>query len=157
MKSRVLLDFLLIIFIYLVCGGLVYGSYALNWPGELGVQVGAQQNVQDFLDKFLLWSEVAGGISIFCAFAWYVLGEWGPRANQLSAGTWLAIWFALFLAVILGSMAAIFLGPEVTENGWVLALFYVVWGPAFYYLATVLFSPVNTKYIVPGSGIMRRG
>jgi hypothetical protein len=154
MKSRVLIDFLLIVFLYLICAGLVYGAVTLDWPGALGVQVG---NAQEFSDRFLTWSEVAGGISVFCAFAWYILGEWGPRANKLSAGTWLAIWFAIFLAVILGSMAAIFLGPDATENGWILAVFYIIWGPAFYYLTTVLFSPVNTKYIVPGSDVIRRG
>ncbi|HTS31697.1 MAG TPA: hypothetical protein VMH81_37760 [Bryobacteraceae bacterium] len=154
MKSRVPIDFLLMVFVYLICAGLIYGAVTMNWPSQLGVQVG---NVEDFLDRFLMWSEVAGGISIFCAFAWYVLGEWGPRANQLSSGAWLAIWFALFLAVILGAVAAVFLGPEATENAWVVAVCYVIWGPAFYYLATVLFSPVNTKYIVPGSGLIRRG
>jgi hypothetical protein len=154
MKNRVLIDFLLIVFVYLVCAGLIYGAVTLNWPGQLGVQVG---NAQDFSDRFLTWSEVAGAISLFCAFAWYILGEWGPRANKLSAGTWLAIWFALFLVVIATGMAAIFLGPEATENGWILAVCYMLWGPAFYYLGTVLFSPANTKYIVPGSGVIRRG
>jgi hypothetical protein len=154
MKSRVLIDFLLIVFVYLICAGLIYFAWDSNWPGQLGVQVG---DVKDFSDRFLTWAEVAGGISLFCAFAWYILGEWGPRANRLSTGTWLAIWFALFLVVIVGSMAAIFLGPQATDNGWILAIFYLIWGPAFYYVGTVLFSPVNTKYIVPGSGLIRRG
>ena len=162
MKSRVPIDFLLIVVVYLICAGLIYGAVTMNWPAELGVQPGYGDNkkvltAEEFGDRFQTWSAVAGGVSVLCVFAWYILGEWGPKANRIPAGSWLAIWFALLVAAVLAGVAGVFLGPEATENGWVLAVFYMLWGAGFYYLATVFFSPTNTKYIVPGSKLIRRG
>jgi hypothetical protein len=162
MNSRAFVDFILIMVVYLVCAGLIYAAVAFEWPAAMGVQLGNDTETNQpmrperFGELYQTWLAVVGGVSLLCAFAWYTLGEWGPKANRISSGTWLAIWFALFVAVALGGVAAILLGPQVSENSWVLTVSYMLAGPVFYFLATMLFSPANTKYIVPASGFIRR-
>jgi|SRR5580700_2266213 hypothetical protein len=163
MKNRVPVDFLLIIIVYIACAGLIYGAVTMRWPTEdLGVTPGVDAHThqtyqaESFYDDYANWSAVVGGISLFCAYFWYVLGEWGPRANTLSSGAWILVWLTLLVVTIATAMVAVFMGPAVADNGWVVTVSYMIWGPAFFYLATVLFSPVTTKYVVIGSSVIRR-
>jgi len=166
MKNRAPIDFLLILIVYLACAGLIYGAVTMDWPtDDLGVKLGTdphthqQYQIKDFEGDYGTWCAVTGGVSLLCAFAWYILGEWGPRANKLSSGTWTFIWLALLMVTIAVGIVAVISDPEAEaiDNSWILTLSYMLWGPGFFFIATVLFSPVNTKFIVPGSSVVRRG
>ena len=67
-------------------------------------------------------------------------------------------WPRMVLTIAVGIVAVIS-DPEAEaiDNSWILTLSYMLWGPGFFFIATVLFSPVNTKFIVPGSSVVRRG
>jgi len=163
MKNRIPIDFLLILIMYLICAGLIYGAVAGDWLGQLGVQTGLDPETQKpmtaerFGELYEFWGGVIAGVSLLCAFVWYVLGEWGPRANKLSSMAWLFIWLALLVVAIAMGVLAVFIGPAATDNSWILIFSYLLWGAGFFYVATLLFSPVNTKYVVPGSSSVRRG
>jgi hypothetical protein len=163
MNTRVFVDFVWILVVYLICAGLIYGAVALDWPADLGVQLTTDPDThqpmrpEKFADLYETSLAEVAVVSLLCAFGWYVLGEWGPRANRISSGTWLAIWFVLLVVAAVAGTAAAIWGPQVSENSWVLTVSYMLVGPVFYYLATLLFSPANTKYISPGSGLIRRG
>jgi hypothetical protein len=66
------------------------------------------------------------------------------------------IWFMGLALTLAGGFLAIVLGPQPAENPYPLDAYYLCGGSFFYYLATMLFSPVNIKYTVPGSKIFRR-
>lgn len=163
MKNRVAIDFLLIVVVYAACALLIYGAATMNWPGELGVQAGTDPETHKpmsaarFQDLYETWSAEVAGFSLFCALAWYALGEWGPRANKLSSGGWFFVWLAGLIGVIVVGLIAVLSGPEASDNGWILAASYMLWGVGSYYVATVFFSPVNTKFIPPGASLVRRG
>jgi hypothetical protein len=159
MKSRAPIDILLILLLYVACAGLIYGMVESTWWDDpFLVQV---KNKGLFHNDLWPWLAAIGGLSLLCTLIWYVLGEWGPAANRLSGGSWIAIWFALLLVLIITGTIPAFWGPadDVIEdgNGWVLVICYMFFGAGFYYLATVLFSPINTKYIVPPSRLIRKG
>ncbi|HZI56698.1 MAG TPA: hypothetical protein VFF39_07970 [Verrucomicrobiae bacterium] len=156
MTKRTVADLMLIIAVYAVYWSCIYLATSYNLPQQL--QVVPPQGVEetDFLLNFNYWSLVVMGISLLSAFGWYVLGAWGPKAYSTALGTWILIWFmGLALALAAGFMA-IWLGPQAGEKAYVLAAFYLVAAALFYYLATMLFSPVNIKYVVPGSKLFRR-
>ena len=89
-------------------------------------------------------------------FAWYVVGQWGFKPHSTTSSTWLLVWLVGLVLVIGAGITAFWLGPIPSQNPARLAGFYLLSGALFYYLATVLFSPVNVKYIVPGSKTFRR-
>jgi hypothetical protein len=163
MRNRAPIDFLLIIIVFLICGGLIFSMIQFRWYLDLGVQMTTDPETRKvmtpdkFDDVYGFWCYVVAGVSLLCAFAWYVLGEWGPRANQLGSSTWMFIWLALLVVAIGIGVTAVFLGPEVGENAWILTLSYFLFGVGPFLVATVLFSPLNTKYIPPGSSLVRRG
>lgn len=161
MNNQVVRDFVLILLVYAICGGLVYAAVVGNWPTELGVQPGKGDTdklltADEFKDGFQTWAGIVAGISLLCMIVWYVLGEWGPRANKVSAAGWLITWFLLLLVVVLAVLGAFFMGPKASEHGEILVAFYFFTGVFFYFWASVLFSPTSTKYAVPGSRMLRK-
>ena len=168
MKNRAPIDFLLILIVYLACAGLIYGAVTMDWPtDDLGVKLGTDPHThqqyrvaEDFEGDYGTWCAVTGGVSLLCAFAWYISGRMGSASQQ-----------ALFRDLDL-HLAGLADGDdrgrdcrghpadpeaEAIDNSWILTLSYMLWGPGFFFIATVLFSPVNTKFIVPGSSVVRRG
>jgi hypothetical protein len=159
--NQVVKDLALIVMVFVFCALLIYGAIAGSWPAELGVQPGRTSQdrlvtADEFQELFQQWAIGVGIIALVCALAWYVLGEWGPRSG-MKAGGWLLTWVVLLLVVAVAVVGALFWGPPASENGWVLGGFFAVTGLLFFYLATALFSPTNTKYVVPGSKLLRRG
>jgi len=159
-NKQVGIDFLKIIVIYGVYWTLIYLAATYNVPGSLGVIYhspnGQVANEETFTEPLLLWAQVVMGTSLLCCLMWYVLGEWGLKPYKTQHGTWVLIWWVLLVVVLLTGILAAFMGPQATENGWVLAMFYLLGGAGFYYIATIFCSPVNTKYVVSGSRTLRR-
>jgi hypothetical protein len=58
--------------------------------------------------------------------------------------------------VLSGGFAAFWIPSQPSLNAGSLLALYLASGVLFFYLATMLFSPVNVKYIVPGSKLLRR-
>jgi hypothetical protein len=156
MTKRTVTDLMLIIAVYAVYWTFIYLATVYNLPQQL--QVTPQTGVEDadFLTSFNYWSLVVMGISLLAALGWYVLGAWGPKAHTTSRGTWTLIWFMGLALSLAAGFVAIWLGPQASENNYVLAVIYLVAAALFYYLATMLFSPVNIKYVVVGSKLFRR-
>jgi len=159
--NQVVKDFACILIVFGFCALFVYGAVGGSWPSELGVQPGkGDQNKlltdTEFTERFESWAALVAAVSLVCSLGWYVLGEWGPRSKSTGGG-WLFAWIGLLLVVLLAVIVAFFWGPPASENGWVLDGFFAAIGLFFFYVATALFSPTNTKYVVPGSTVLRKG
>ena len=156
MKNRPVIDLLSIFALYVIYWTLIYLATEYNLPDALGVTPVSNVTGQQFRDDFNYWSQIIMGVSLFAVLAWYVLGEWGPRAQRTSSGTWLLIWFCLLAFVLAASFAAVWMGPQASENGYALALYFFAGGIIFYWLATMCFSPIGIKTVAPGARIVRR-
>jgi hypothetical protein len=156
MTRRTVTDLMLIIAVYAVYWTCIYLATVYNLPQELQVIPQTGVDPADFATNFNYWSLVVMGISLLSALSWYVLGAWGPKAHSTSRGTWILIWFMGLVASLTAGFIAIWLGPQASENAYVLAAIYLLAAALFYYLATMLFSPVNVKYVVAGSKLFRR-
>lgn len=156
MSKRTITDLMLIIALYAVYWACIYLAVSYNLPQQLEVMPQPGVDADAFLTDFNTWSLVVMGISLLAALGWYVLGAWGPKAHSTRHGTWTLIWFMGFALTVLAGFAAIWFGPQVSERIYILALFYLGGGILFYYLASMLFSPVNIKYEVLGSKLFRR-
>jgi hypothetical protein len=163
MKSRVPFDLLSILVLYGLFWALIYmvalPQYDLGAELEVFPPVLAGGGFMDWLefyDSFQSWARLVMALSLVATLGWYVVGQWGPKPHSTKAGTWRLIWLVGLLLVVGGGFAAFWLGPMPSHNPHLLAIFYLVSGAFFYYAATVLFSPVNVKYAVPGSKWFRR-
>jgi hypothetical protein len=154
MKSRVITDWILILCCYAVYAILIVLAVEFDLPNEAGVTAGGNGN--QFLNDFRTWAFVALGISLTTVAYWYVIGEWGPKPHSTSQGSWILYWLLGFLLAAGGGGVSYFFGPQPSEGGEILAAFYIGSALLFYYLTTMLFSPVNVKYVVWGSKIFRR-
>jgi len=92
--------------------------------------------------------------SLLGMLLWYVLGEWVIRPHA-SATTWYGTWFAL-LALILGWACFVFImesqDTSANPNPWL----HFLGGAGFFYLASVLFSPLFAKYLIWPAVIVRK-
>lgn len=156
MSKRVIADVMLILALYAVYWTCIYLAVSYNLPQQLNVTIPQDVDESAFLTNFNNWSLVVMGISLLAALGWYVLGAWGPKAHSTGHGTWVLIWFMGLALTIAAGFAALWFGPQVSENMYVLVLFYMGGGVVFYYLASMLFSPANIKYEVLGSKLFRR-
>src|SRR5262245_26460650 len=155
MKKRVIVDILSIVVIYAIYWTIIIvGALPdYDFPGGMGITA---VDAEQFLEDFKVWSQLVMGVSLVATFGWYVVGEWGPKPHTTRASTWLLIWFLGLVVALGGGFLGSWFGPVPSENREVLAAFYVVSAALFFYLATLLFSPVNVKYVVPGSKWIRR-
>ncbi len=156
MKNRPVIDLFAIFVLYVIYWALIYVAYEYNLPDAMGVTPVSNTTGQQFRDDFNYWAQIVMGISFFAVLAWYVLGEWGPRAHRTSSGTWMLIWFCLMALVLVAAFAAVWMGPKASENGYALALFFFGGGIIFYWIATMCFSPIGIKTLVPGARLVRR-
>jgi hypothetical protein len=162
MKNRVTIDLLIILVIYAVYFAIIYLITLpdVNLPSQLGVTPalsgGQQVAEQDFLDQFNWWAMLVMGVSLVCMLGWYVLVEWAIRPHRATSGTFALTWLILLVIVIATGIIAFMFGPQASENPYVLALFYVLSGVVFFYLASVCCSPTNAKYLIPPARQIRR-
>jgi uncharacterized BrkB/YihY/UPF0761 family membrane protein len=154
--KRTIIDICLILVVYVAFGFCIYLAVNFNLPQQL--EVLPKEGVDDavFLEAFQYWSLVVMGISLLVTFCWYVVGSLGPKAHSTSHGTWVIIWLMGLLVVLAAGIVAWFFGPQASEKNYILGLYFCCGGAFFYYLATMLFSPVNIKYSVAGSKMIRR-
>jgi hypothetical protein len=160
-NNQVGIDFLKIFAFYGVYWALIYLMIEYELPGSLGVifskdnQPVAFSRVSDDLNEWLL---VVMGASLVCCLFWYALGEWGLKPYSTKHSTWVLLWVALLAVVLIAGSLAAWMGPQPSDNNGslILALLYFLGGAGFYYIATVFSSPVNTKFVVPGSKLLRR-
>ena len=156
MKNRFAVDLLLIFAVYAIYWSLIYMATEYNLPDAIGVTPVSGTTGEQFRADFNYWAQIIMGVSLFAVLAWYVLGEWGLRAHSTSSGTWTLIWLCLLAMVLIAAFAAVWMGPQASENGYALDLFYFGGGVIFFWLATMCFSPLGIKYVVVGSRIIRR-
>jgi hypothetical protein len=152
MKNRSTIDLFCIIGLGAVFWAMIY----LATTYDLLETWVTPENGKTFGQEFSDWAMIVMGISFLAVLVWYVLGEWGPRAHTMSSGAWMALWVCLLALVLAAAFAAILLGPQATENSYVLALFFIGGGVLFYWIATVCFSPVGVKTIPPLATLVRR-
>lgn len=132
MKSRVLLDFMLIFAVYVVYLAVTL-IVSLTATGDMAEAMsGASLGVV--------------GVSLLCALVWYVLGEWSIR-SWASLATWYSLWFLLLLVIVAVAAVMQFVGSwKLPDTGMNVTMF--VGGAGFYYLATMLFSPFHAKFLI---------
>lgn len=161
MNNRTLIDLLCIIAFFAIYFVLSYLAVQVHYDltAQLRILPGEGMDVADLNEEFIVWSQLAMGVSFLAALAWYALGEWGLKAHTTSSGTWLLVWLlGLGLALAGGYIAFNQFVDQASpsENAQAAAFFYVGCGAVFYILTTLLFSPVHIKYVVPGSRYIRR-
>lgn len=152
MNNRLLTDWILIFLIYAIYAGLIVVSTMFDLPTQLGVEVGNKGN--GFLSDFQMWCFVSLGVSLFATIFWYVIGEWGPTPGASSSP--ILYWLLGLVLATVGGIVGIFYGPQPSSGIELLAAIYITSSILFYWVATMLFSPVNVKYVVPGSKLFRR-
>jgi hypothetical protein len=145
-----------IIVLYALFFGLIYLMAISGQPLLQRLNVLPKEGTgEDYRDSFRNWAMIVMGVSLLATLLWYVLAEWGFRVAIPVAQGKRLIW-ALWLAVtILAAFAAVFFCPAASINSYIPTLFYFLGGTGFYYLATVLFSPVSYKYTPPGASFLR--
>jgi hypothetical protein len=153
--KRALIDICLILVVYVAFGVCIYLAVSFNLPQQLEVIPKDGMDDAVFLESFNYWSLVVMGISLLVALCWYILGAWGPKAHSTSRGVWVTIWLMGLVVTIVAGVVALFFGPQASEKAYILGLYFISGGALFYYLATMLFSPVNTKYVVIGAKLLR--
>jgi hypothetical protein len=158
--SKTFVQLFLIVILYVLFFGLIY-VMAISSPPllqSLNVLPAADPANQngDAYGGFAKSALVVMVVSFISAIAWYCIAEWVfkvstpvPQSRRLIWSLWLAV-------TVLGAFAAEFLGPKATFNAYIPTLFYFLGGVGFYYLATLLFSPVSYKYTPPGASAVRR-
>jgi hypothetical protein len=159
MRIRIVFDLGCIAVLYVVYWVVVYvGSLPeYNWPSLFGIYPpSAVLDEETFLLALKYWALIGMSTSFIAVLAWYALGEWGPKPHEASRGTWLLLWLVCIALTLLGGFVALFLGPQPSEGIAKLAALYLGGGVLFLYLATMLFSPINVKFVVPGSRWIRR-
>lgn len=154
---RAVIDLTLIVVVYLIYWGLIV--LATSDPSDnlltmLGITASAAANASadpngtQFREDFTDWAMGIMFVSGIAVLIWYVLGEWGPRAQRTSGGTWVIIWLVLFVVVLAAGLIAVFVGPQASENELALASVFLTSGVLFFWLATVFLSPVTIKHLV---------
>jgi len=157
MSKRAVVDLMLIVALYALYWFCIYLAVSYNLPQQLEVTPQPGVDEADFLASFNYWSQVVMGISLVTALGWYAIGAWGPKPHTTSHTTWTLIWLVGLAVNILAGFGAIWLGPQVSDNLYILALYYLAGGTVFYYLSSMLFSPTNVKFEVVGAKVFRRG
>ena len=151
MKSRVDFDLLFVV--------LLYAAYA----AVIVVLYGPERFTGDTFESLPL---VMLGISLACTVLWYVLGQWLLRPNA-SAGTWYA-WWAVLLVVVVAAASyisfhesaianmAVPAGQTANTDAEAIPLLHFLGGVGCFYLATVLFSPIVTRFRIWPARHVRR-
>jgi hypothetical protein len=147
--KRPAVDLLAIVALYLIYWGGIILADMNNLPDMLGAIPVSTVTGPIYRDHINYWADIVLGVSGFMMIAWYVLGEWGPRAHRTPSWTWALIWFVL-LALVLGASTAatLTMGPETSEGMGALAALFFCGGIITFWLASVCFSPIGIKYIV---------
>jgi hypothetical protein len=153
MKNRFIIDLLCILLLGAGYYLLIYLAVTNDVPESIGVQ---PADGKTFSGEFNDWSLIVMGVTILSVLVWYILGEWGLRSTTMSSGGFLALWLCLLLLVIAGGVCAIFLGPQASDGAYILGIWYVGVAIIFYWLLTVLFSPVAVKTIPPLATVIRK-
>jgi hypothetical protein len=171
MRNRLLIDVLWIIVVFGLFAAVVYltpqpvlllESMAVAPPtnevtGEPGsLYDDPETGEPGYYTQFELQAEMVLAISLLGVLAWYVVGQWGPKPHATKPATWTLIWLLDFLFVIGGAIAVFFSYPMPAANDQFVVIIFAVIAALSFYIATVLFSPVNIKFVVPGSKIFRR-
>ena len=132
MKSRVLLDFMLIFVVYVLYLAVTL-IVSLTATGDMAEAMSGS-------------SLAVVGVSLLCALAWYVLGEWGIR-SWASLATWYSLWFLLLVVILVTAAVMQFVTSlALPDTGMNVTMF--LGGAGFYYLATILFSPFHAKFLI---------
>src|SRR5258708_998103 len=157
MSNKTFMQLLLIVILYIIFYGLIYIMAISGEPllQQLNV-LPATLDGDAYRISFRNWALIVMIVSFVSAVAWYWMAEWRFRISTPITQSRRLIW-ALWLGVtILGAFAAEFLGPQASSNAYIPTLFYFLGGVGFYYLATLLFSPVSYKYTPLGASAVRR-
>jgi len=128
-------------------------------PGVLNSDSTEPAEGVDYVDYYAQFEQQALlvlAIALLATLGWYVVGQWGPKPHSTRSSTWTLIWLLAIVFVVGGAMAVFFSEAQPTVNADYVAIIFAAIGVLAFYSATVLFSPVNVKYIVPGSKIFRR-
>jgi hypothetical protein len=155
MRSRAAIDMILILLIYGIYLALILLLSSNGVLESFNVGSTNRQQAATLSDDFTNSCMIVLAVSLACMLAWYVLGEWGIKPHRAKPGTYWFTWLALLIIVGIAGVVAYMLGPQPDENAYILAMFYLGEGLLFFYLASVFCSPVNAKYLIPPSKLVR--
>jgi hypothetical protein len=177
MSNRLIRDFLgtFVIFgIFVLLGVAIFNWHSLSWVGVEPAQPDTgvidsdtiaqyQKDLDSRAENALV---LTGGVSILSVFAWYLIGQWGPRAQRLSTLIWKLLWWFLLMLIVItagfGDWYWLKQGDASkyvnhVESAWMNAAgVSLVAGGLFYWVTTVCFSPLNIKYMPPLARYLRR-
>jgi len=108
-----------------------------------------------YRDSFRNWALLVMGVSLVATVFWYWLAEAKFCVATPTVHSKRTAWAVAFVPLILAGLAAEFLGPKAQGNAYIPRLFFFLGGTGFYYLATLLFSPVSYKYTPLGASKIR--
>jgi hypothetical protein len=154
--KKIIIDLIGIVVLYALFFGLIYLMAISSQPllQRLNV-VPASGSGDEYREGFRNWALIVMAVSLVATLAWYALAQWAFRVAIPVARSKRLIWLLWLAVTILAGFAAVFLGPAASVNAHIPALFYFLGGAGFYYLATILFSPVSYKYTPPGASALR--
>ena len=94
------------------------------------------------------------GASVISTFVWYFAAANAKPLKSSDTDSWRLLWWIIFLVPILSIGVALFLQTDPSTRLW-LAAMYVFNIAILYWLPTASSSPGSTKYLPPGSKIIR--
>ena len=161
MNSNIVRDLAAIVLIFVIFFG---GLYLIDTQKAMtdvfgvtpGVVEGKTPTADQYRQDFFMWSQVVLGVSLILTLMWYGLGEWGLRAHRMGDGSKLLIWVVLLVIELTIVVVAVLSGPPADFNAHVPVLIYLADGVLSFWLATVLFSPLDWKYVPPPAKLLRR-
>lgn len=164
MKNRFVIDLLWIVVLYAIYFVLVFLIATPEYQVLEELEVfppllldGTLMTPENFYYQFEGQAQVALGLSLLATLAWYILGQWGPKPHSMKASAWVLLWMLGVAFALGGGLFIYFYYPVPSLNGGLMLAFLAGSALVFYYLATVLLSPVGVKFIPPGSKLLRRG
>lgn len=107
-------------------------------------------------DQYMPGAYLVGGVAIAATFLWYFLSAGAKILSSKDTSQWRLLWWIILLAPVLSIGGALAFFNRSRDALLTLTLLYVLDVLVLFWLPTATSSPMATKFLPPGSFLMRR-
>jgi hypothetical protein len=117
----------------------------------------SDQDVETWLtDQYMPGAYLVGGVAIAATFLWYFLSSGAKILSSKDTSQWRLLWWVILLIPVLSIGGAIAFFNKSRDALLTLTILYVLDVLVLFWLPTATSSPLPTKFLPPGSFLMRR-
>lgn len=107
-------------------------------------------------DEYLQGAYLVGGVSVVATFIWYFLSARAKILTSKDTSTWRLLWWLILLLPVLSIGGALAFYNSSRDALLTLTVLYILDVLLLFWLPTATSSPLSTKFLPPGSFLMRR-